>query len=136
MRHFLLPALLLCAGTAQALDILDASVPPGKAGQSVVVSMFLDNPTSQTVVITGAQTPLAQAGKFQRLAKTDDGLYQLQPLSDVTLPPHTNLVFAPGALELRLLNLQADLSPGYEIPLTLHFTPGGPRTLRLKIGEH
>jgi copper(I)-binding protein len=44
-------------------------------------------------------------------------------------------VLAPGATELRLLNLASPLEAGYETPLTLIFENGTTKTLRLHINE-
>jgi copper(I)-binding protein len=115
--------------------VLDASIPAAAQGQSAAVSMMLVNPASATIVIRGATSPVAQLIRLQHIKKTASGLMQMTDLSRLTLPPHSNAVLAPGATELRLLNLAAPLQAGYETPLTLIFEDGSTKTIRIHIKE-
>jgi copper(I)-binding protein len=123
------------SASAPPLRVLDASIPAAARGQSAAASMMLVNPTSATIVIRGATSPVAQLIRLQHIKKTDSGLMQMTDLPRLTLPPHTNAVLTPGATELRFLNLSAPLQGGYETPLTLIFQDGTTKTIRLHIKE-
>jgi|GEM_PF-98211 len=115
------------------LLVENAHVPQARAGEDVAVTMSLANPTSQTITLTGAATPFADHTLLQRYAKTDTGLVQMQTLNAVAIEPHKQVLFVPGALELRLLQVTTALQTGLEVPLTLRFADGTLRTVRVDI---
>jgi copper(I)-binding protein len=138
----LLSALLPVLATAQnlagnpdvfQLRIQSAAVQPTAAGGSVAVSALIINPTSSTLVITGAATPMAGQTLLQRYMKDKNGLVQLVPIEALPLPPHSETVLAPGALELQLVGTTQELQSGLEIPLTIRFAEGTERVVRLHI---
>lgn len=115
--------------------IEDARVAEAPAGGSVAVSMLLRNPTSSTLVLSGAYTPAASQTVLQRYVKAPGGLVQVEPLAALPLQPGAEVVLAPGAIELQLIGLQQNLRGGLEIPLTLVFGDGTRRLLRIEVEE-
>jgi copper(I)-binding protein len=65
--------------------------------------------------------------------KDKNGMVQVQNLSSMPLPPKSETVLAPGALELQLVGLTQALKDGLELPLTLKFSDGTVRTLRIEV---
>lgn len=115
------------------LQVRDAHIEPAAAGASAGVSMLVTNPTSTTLVLVGASTPMAGETALQHYVKDAQGLVQVAPLNTLVLKPMSETVIAPGALELQLIGLTSELKKGLELPLTLKFDDGTKRTVRLKV---
>ena len=142
MRSLWYVALLLAglaepvAAQVQALSAVqakDAHVAETEAGGSVAISLMLVNPTNKVMELVGATAPLAGQTVLQRYVKDKDGLVQLQAINSLPLPPKSETVLAPDALELQMIGLADDLKAGFETPLVLKFSDGTQRTIRLKV---
>lgn len=135
MMGTLLPGLALALPDANVmqLKVLDAHVGEAKAGASVPVGMVIRNPTSSTLVLAGASTPVAGQTLLQRYVTSGDNLVQMETLQRVVLAPGSETVLAPGGMELQLIGLTQNLEAGLEVPLTLKFADGTVRTVRLNV---
>lgn len=133
----ILPVLALAVAApnpdVMKLDVRDAHVAPRAAGGSVGVSMLITNPTSSTLILVGATSPLAGETALQRYVKDAQGLIQVAPVNSLPLPAHSDTVLAPGAVELQLIGLTTELQAGLELPLTLKFADGTKRVLRVEV---
>lgn len=115
------------------IDVRDAHVIATPAGGSAVVSMLLSNPTSSTLDMVGASTPLAGETTLQHYIKDSEGLVQIAPLTDLRIPAHGEALLASGGTELQLINLTQELKSGLELPLTLKFADGTHRVVRIEV---
>lgn len=114
------------------LAVYDALVAPAAKGGSSAVSMVLHNPLAWPVTITGASSSMAERVLMQHYVQ-QNGVTQIFPLPQVTIPAGADLTVVPFGLEIRLLNATQDLHYGMDVPLTLTFSDGSTRTLRLTI---
>ena len=119
--------------TKSPVQVQDARIAATAAGGSIAVSMMLVNPTSRTVVLVGASAPVAGQTVLQRYVKDRNGLVQLETINSLPLPPMSETVLAPGALELQFVGLTSELVAGLETPLTLRFADGSQKVLRFRV---
>jgi copper(I)-binding protein len=117
---------------APPLQAWDAVVSPTPKGGNTAVRMVLHNPTSETVVITGAQSPMAARVLLNHYVPRD-GVTQLYQLPKVEIPPGAELAIVPYGLELRLMDMVRDITHGMDVPLELRFANGTVRTIRLNV---
>lgn len=117
---------------APPIQAWDAFVEPAMAGGSVAVRMTLHNPTSDTVLIVGASSPIAEKVILNHYVPRD-GVTQMFALDKVEIPPGANLIVVPFGLELRLMNLTQDVLHGMDVPLELRFANGTTRMVRLGV---
>lgn len=133
----LLPAIVMLAAVPVSLpmqlEVRDAIATAAPAGGSTAVSMLLTNPTSQTMVLTGATTPMAGQTLLQTYVQGPDGYVQIQPMSRLSIPAGKAALLAEGVTEIQLINLTTQLQPGLELPLTLKFEDGATRVIRLQV---
>lgn len=120
---------------AMRVELRDAHVVETPAGGSVAVSSLLVNPTTSPLDLVGVTTPLAGQTMLQHYTKDARGVYQIEPLSHLALPPKSETVLAPGAIELQLVGVTQSLEAGLELPLTLKFADGTQRVVRVKVEE-
>ncbi len=144
MRRFILFSALLLAAPALAqaqpqpdpamqIQVVDARLAPARSGQTSQLSALLRNPTQATLTLTGISTPMANQVLFQRYTTDAQGFRKLTAMSGILLPPDANVVVTPGALEIKFLGITHTLERDMETPLTLHFSNGTRRTIRVTI---
>lgn len=131
---------VMVAATAQAevvaplrLELRNALVPEGKAPWSVALSGDLYNPTSDTVVISGASSPVAGQVVPQVYGYDANGLRQVSVPKTLVLAPRGELEFTPGQRELKFIGLRQDLSAGDEVPLYLKDDKGRVQVFRVTV---
>lgn len=134
MVAFVVPA-FASASEAMRVELRDARVAATPAGGSVAVSTLLINPTAVPQELVGVSSPLAGQTVLQRYVKDAQGLVQIAALNHLALPPQSETVLAPGALELQLVGVTQDLQAGLELPLTLKFADGTKRIVRVRVVE-
>lgn len=126
------PPLLSMPPMAPPVQAWDAFVAPAEQNGSIAVRMVLHNPTSNTVAIVGADSPLAAKVMLNHYVPRD-GVTQLYQLDRIDIPPNAELAFVPFGLELRLMGLTRDITHGIDVPLELRFSNGTTRTIRLGV---
>jgi len=55
----------------------------------------------------------------------EDGMMKMRKVNEVELPPHEEVVFAPGGNHIMLIGLSQVLKEGEDFPLTLHLKEAG-----------
>ena len=134
----ILPLLAVAAVVAPSPNVMrvelrDARVEATAAGGSVAVSSLLINPTDSALVLVGITSPIAGQTVLQHYVKDKQGLVQVEMLDSLALPPRSETVLAPGALELQLVGVTQNLDAGLELPLTLKFADGTKRVVRVRV---
>jgi copper(I)-binding protein len=85
--------------------------------------MLLTNTGSTPRVLIGATSPaFGEIGVHQ--SRTVNGVTDMAPVDSLTLPPHSNLRFAPGGYHLMLMQSSRSLRAGEHVTITLRFADG------------
>lgn len=126
------PPLLRMPAMAPPVQAWDAFVTPAPQGGNTAVRMVLHNPTSDTVAIVGARSPMAERVMLNHYVPRD-GVTQMYALPRVEIPPGAELAVVPLGLELRLMNLIQPVTHGMDVPLELRFANGTVRTIRMGV---
>jgi periplasmic copper chaperone A len=92
----------------------------------------LTNTGTRAQVLTGATSPdYGEVSLHQSVQR--DGVSQMQPVSQVEIPPGGALSLAAGGYHLMLEQPTRPLRPGDEVSITLHFTGGASTTARFEV---
>jgi copper(I)-binding protein len=84
--------------------------------------------------LLSVDTPIAGAAQLH--AHIDqDGMMKMQQLDSLAIPAQSDVVFAPMAYHVMLVDVQADAprASGKQFPLTLHFETAGDLTVQVDI---
>ena len=84
----------------------------------------IDNPCAQSFTIVGASSPLYGRMELHE-TRLVDGISRMRPLATVAVPAHGRVEFKPGGLHWMLMQPQAGLRAGEQIPVTLRLADGG-----------
>lgn len=134
MRKLFLTLFCLAAsaGHAQGLRLEEGFVLPTAARKSAPLFLHFANPTSQSVVITGAAAPFTNRIVLRNHAKRE-GKTVIESGGTITIPAKSRVKLLPGATELVMLNLAEPLRGDTEFPLVLHFASGQTQVVRVKV---
>ncbi|MDJ0740974.1 MAG: copper chaperone PCu(A)C [Gammaproteobacteria bacterium] len=125
----------LCVTTAAAQRVADhvaindpyiRAVPP--VVKTTAAFMQIQNGTDSERFVVDAATPVAAAVELH-MHVHDDGVMRMRRIPHIHLPPQRTTSLEPGGLHIMLFNLQRNLQPGDQIPLTLEFDDGSTKTV-------
>lgn len=74
--------------------------------------------------LVGVSTPAASRAELHESMKNDAGMMTMQALKSVRLAAGGTVKFAPGAKHVMLFDIDADVSPGGSVPITLTLASG------------
>lgn len=101
---------------------------------NVAAYFIIHNNGSSDDTLTGVDSPIsAEAQLHEHVHK--DGLMKMQQVQRVDVPAGKDLVFAPSAYHVMLLNPtdRSLLTDGKRFPLTLHFAKAGDVTVEVLV---
>ncbi len=133
-----LPVLIFLYGFAACvgprdLAVRDAWARPALAGDNSAVYFVIVNPREADTLV-GAQTDSAASAMIHQTVLEGD-VVRMVMRESVEVPASGKAVFEPGGLHIMLVDLQQDLSPGDQLPLTLTFAAAGEIKLLVPVGE-
>ncbi|MGD8632856.1 MAG: copper chaperone PCu(A)C [Anaerolineales bacterium] len=120
----LLALLAACSGGKGEIEVQDAWARPAEAGMNTAVYFVIDNPGEQERLLA-AQSPVADVAEIHNSVIDDAGVAHMMKLDSAIIPPHDQLIFAPGGLHIMLVELSRDLIPNEKIQLRLRFEKHG-----------
>jgi copper(I)-binding protein len=94
--------------------------------------MTLRNTGTRPQTLTGATSPDFGELSLHHTSQTD-GVSQMQPVSQVEIPPGGVLSLAAGGYHLMLEQPTRSLKPGDQVSITLHFAGGASTTARFEV---
>jgi copper(I)-binding protein len=94
--------------------------------------MTLRNTGTRPQTLTGATSPDFGEVSLHHTSQTD-GVSQMQPVSQVEIPPGGVLSFGAGGYHLMLEQPTRSLKPGDQVSITLHFAGGSSTTARFEV---
>jgi copper(I)-binding protein len=92
----------------------------------------LKNDGDKARALTGASSP-ACGRLMLHQSKTVNGISRMIMVKKVTVAAHGTLEFAPLGYHLMCMKPSADLKPGTNVPVTLHFADGATLTGRFRV---
>lgn len=98
------------------IRVLPGALP---AGGYAVLSNTGDTP----ITLTGASS-LAYANVMLHKSSMHDGMSSMHMVSQLKLAAHATVKLAPGGYHLMLMQAAHKVSPGDNVPITLHFADG------------
>ncbi len=125
---FMLPTL----AQAQPLRVTEATTYPARLGGNVAVALVLENPTSQTLQLIGAQTPVAARATLRQYGMIE-GVTQIITPPAIELGPRSRTRLLPQATEVFVQGLTQPLIAGNEFPLVLLLQPSQTVTARVRV---
>ena len=113
------------AGEAEKLAVRDAWVRSVPASQSVTTAyMVIENPTERRVVLTAAESPIAEVVEIHKMAH-DSGMMRMRRIESLEILAYGRVTLAPGGLHLMLIGLRQRPEEGKEVPILLRFEDAG-----------
>jgi copper(I)-binding protein len=98
-----------------------------KAAESGMTSGFgvVTNPTSTTVRIVGASSPLSAAVQLHEVVMSEGAMVMQERPRGFLIPAGGTLDLEPGGNHLMLMKIKRPITPGMLIPVTLITSTGG-----------
>ncbi|CAM3861724.1 hypothetical protein CCOS865_05080 [Pseudomonas reidholzensis] len=102
---------------------------------NVAAYFVIHNNGKQDDRLLGVDSPISADAQLHEHAKTAEGLMKMQQVPSVTVPAGKDLVFAPSAYHVMLMQPKdrSLLSEGKRFPLTLHFEKAGDVTVEVAV---
>ena len=130
-------ALFLCLGApAGAADITlsNAWMRPTRAS-APTAAVYLDVRTDVPLKIVGASSPMAQSAVIVLVTQNPDGSATERTVKEFDLAGGAQTRFALNGNHIQLRDIQEDLRPGANVPLTIEFAePKGDARHKIEIG--
>ncbi|WP_454692269.1 copper chaperone PCu(A)C [Achromobacter aloeverae] len=118
---------------AGAIEIDDLWMRATAPGQSVGGGyMEIDNDGKQADRLLSITSPIADSVEMHE-TRTENGVSSMRATGPVTIPPDSEIKFAPGGYHLMFLKLKQPLKQGDEVPATLVFEHAGAVDVRFKV---
>ncbi|MBJ9974747.1 copper chaperone PCu(A)C [Pseudomonas sp. S75] len=144
LKHALVLAALLLPGafanaheyTAGELHIVhpwSLQLPPNAPNVAAYFVVHNNGPVDDRLL--GADSPLSDDTQLHEHVKTSSGAMQMQQVHSVVVPAGKDLVFAPSAYHVMLMQPKdrSLLGDGQRFPLTLHFEKAGDVTVQVAV---
>jgi len=133
---FLAVSLLLAnAALAEMPQISDARIPLPPPGSPVAAGFLtIVNPDEQTLVITGASSPIAEKVELH-LSMVVDDVAKMQRQDELVVDPGATLALEHGSYHLMFMGMSAALAAGDQVAVTLD-TSAGTLDIVFPVGEH
>ena len=109
-------------GSIHIRDPFSSALPP--ISKNGAVYLTLTNHGHHSDWLIGAATPIAERVEIHT-HRMQDGMMKMRKVEQVELPPHKEVVFAPGGNHIMLIGLSQVLKKGESFPLMLHFKEAG-----------
>jgi hypothetical protein len=135
----LLALILSLIGTSYADSIAEKvtvsdpfirAVPPVVKTTAAFMQLRYSGPAEEFLV--AAETPAAGAVELH-MHEHDDGVMRMRKIPHIHLPPGKTVSLEPGGLHIMLFDLQAPLTEGDQIPLTLIFADGSSKPIEATV---
>ena len=110
------------AGSIHIRAPFSSALPPISKNGAVYLTLTNHGHLSDQFV--GAATPIAEHAEIHT-HRMEDGMMKMRKVDDVELPPHEEIVFAPGGKHIMLIGLSQALREGEHFPLMLHLKEAG-----------
>lgn len=110
------------AGSIHIRDPFSSALPPISKNGAVYLTLINHGHLSDQLV--GAATPIAAHAEMHT-HRMEDGMMKMRKVDEVELPPHEEIVFAPGGSHIMLIGLSQALKEGEHFPLMLHLKEAG-----------
>ena len=110
------------AGSIHINGPFSSALPPISKNGAVYLTLTNHGHVSDQLV--GAVTPIAERVEIHT-HRMEDGMMKMRKVNEVELPPHEEIVFAPGAIHIMLIGLSQVLKEGEHFPLMLHLKEAG-----------
>jgi len=110
------------AGTIHIVTPFSRALPPISKNGAVYLTLTNHGHLSDQLI--GAATPIAEYAEIHT-HRMEGGMIKMRKVDQVELPPHEEVVFAPGRNHIMLIGLSQTLKEGERFPLMLHFKEAG-----------
>ncbi|MBO9689575.1 copper chaperone PCu(A)C [Roseateles chitosanitabidus] len=115
-----LPALLLCAGLAQAQVVVTGQWVRATVAQQKATGAFMQIKSPTAVKLVSVSTPVAEVAEVHEMAM-DGSVMRMRPVSALDIPAGQTVELKPGGYHVMLMKLKAPIADGETVPLTLVF---------------
>lgn len=111
------------------------ALPPN--APNVAAYFVVHNNGQQDDRLLSVDSPITDDAQLHEHARTADGLMKMQQVPSVPVPAGKDLIFAPSAYHVMLMQPKdrSLLSEGKRFPLTLHFEKAGDVTVEVAVQQ-
>lgn len=141
MTAFLLLFLLAASAAActqkapGTIAVTDAWARPGQKGGNSAIYFVIDNPQQEADTLLEAKTDAAMMVQLHRTETDSAGNSAMVHQESVPVPGGEKVSFEPGGLHVMLMQLNADLTAGQTLPVTLRFENAGEIEIQAEVRE-
>ena len=116
----LLTFLLSACGASGDIEIHDAWTRPTAQGDNAAVYFQIHNHSQNADDLVGASSSVSDNVEIHE-SKMENDVMQMGMVSSVHLGADEEVIFAPGAYHIMLVNINQEFKAGDHIAVTLHF---------------
>lgn len=116
-----LAAVADAAGAVKVADPYARAVPPGQPNSAVFMTLTNEGGSDRALVAASSTAADVVELHTHRMV---DGMMQMVQIDRIDLPPGTPVELKPGGLHVMLIGLEAPLTPGEVVPVTLMLEDG------------
>ena len=137
MKFILIASLMLFSAVASAdmAQQVDINKPYARAAimqqRNSAAFMSIQNKGADASLVS-AQSPVAKIVELHTHIN-DKGVMRMRKIPQIELPKNQTVTLQPGGLHIMLLGLNRDLKPGEEIDVTLGFSDGSEKQLKVPV---
>ena len=137
MKFILIASLMLFSAVASAdmAQQVDINKPYARAAimqqRNSAAFMSIQNKGGDASLVS-AQSPVAKIVELHTHIN-DKGVMRMRKIPQIDLPENQTVTLQPGGLHIMLLGLNRDLKPGEEIDVTLGFSDGSEKQLKVPV---
>lgn len=125
-------SLSACHSSTQAPVTVENAWSPATPPNATVAAAYMQISARSTDVLLSAVTPAA--GHVEMHTSTEaGGMMRMRPLEQVAIRADETVRFEPGAHHFMLMDLQAPLTAGSTLPITLRFQNAGEITVAVAV---
>lgn len=121
------------AGSADDVAVVDPYIrlaPPNATATAAF--MVLKNKGANEAKLVKVANPASKLSELHTHLN-DNGVMRMRQIPEIVIPARGEAVLQPSGLHIMLINMQAPLSEGQVVPLTLGFADGSSKSVEVKV---
>ncbi len=127
------PWVAAAAAAAEQISVIDPyvrAVPP--VVKTTAAFLQLRNQGAEEHLLVGADTPVAGAVELH-MHSAANGMLRMRRVPHIHLPAGQVVTLEPGHEHIMLFDLAANLQPGDQVPISLHFSDGSSKQVSAEV---
>jgi copper(I)-binding protein len=121
------------AGSADDVSVVDPYIRLAPSNATATAAfMVLKNKGAKEAKLVKVANPASKLSELHTHLN-DNGVMRMRQIPEIVIPAQGEAVLQPSGLHIMMINMQAPLSEGQVVPLTLGFADGSSKSVEVKV---